>query len=166
MSEAQHSQKSTDFIQARHQVKGGVYLVVADNSDEFFVALKYAAKMAHANGCHLGVLRVMEQQDFQHWGGVEARMRQEQQDEAEAAFAEISARLEEYEDMTVGFYLEEGGGMETVLRVIEEDPNITMLILGGKEQGGGPGPLVSYLAGKGLAKLGVPIMIVPEHLSS
>lgn len=166
MPKTQETHSEIPSIQARHQVEGGVYLVVADDTAEFYIALKYAAKMAHANGCHVGVLRILEPQDFQHWGNIEERMRAEQHEEAEAVFADVKSRLEKYEDITVDFYTEEGGRMETLARVIENNSNITMLILGGGEHGGGPGPLVSHFTGKGMAKLNVPVLIVPEHLNS
>ena len=51
---------------------GGVYLVVADETDEFGVALRYAARMARANRGHLGILSILNIEDVQEWEKVEA----------------------------------------------------------------------------------------------
>ncbi len=159
------SQKdSANTIHARHQKAGGIYLTVADETAEFMTALEYAGRMAKANKCHVGILHVLESQGFQHWGNVEERMRSDQREAAEHIFAEASERLKHYDISNISFYLEEGERIETLARVIEENPNITMLVLGGGTNSSGPGPLVSYFTGKGMARLRVPVMIVPDHL--
>jgi len=38
------------------------------------------------------------------------------------------------------------------------------LILGGHVEGSHPGPLVSYIMGKGLGRLRVPVVLIPGHL--
>ena len=40
-----------------------------------------------------------------------------------------------------------------------------MLVLGANTQGESPGPLVTYMAGKGAGRMRVPITIVPGNLS-
>ena len=162
--EVAHKNTETS-VYARHQTRGSVYLVVADNSDDFPIALKYAGKMAAANQCHVGILHVIEKQDFLHWGKIEERMRQEQREEAERTLREASMQLEEYTNSCPALYIGEGGRMETLIETIESDPNITMLILAGGTQGSNPGPLVSYFTGKGLSRLRVPVMVVPDHLA-
>lgn len=155
-----------DKLQARHQVKGGVYLVVADETQEFVTALKYAGLMAKANACHVGILTVMEPQDFVHWGNIEARMQKEQRDAVEELLWRGSNILYDFECDRPGFYVDQGSRVEALTRVIEEDSNIAMLILGGGTGSGGPGPLVAHFAGKGLSKLRVPVLVVPDHLDS
>ncbi|MGH1398828.1 MAG: universal stress protein [Alphaproteobacteria bacterium] len=156
--------KAKDKVEARHQVKSGTYLVVADGSEEFDLALKYAGQMAVANHCHVGILYVIENSEFQQWGNVEARMRREQYAEAEERLNYASFQLSESGYGTPSFYVEEGGRMAALSRVIENDPNIRILVLGASTHSGGAGPLVSHFTGKGLPSLRVPIMIVPEHL--
>ena len=155
--------KQEDF--ARHQKRGGTYLVVADETEEFQVALKYAAQMANANECRVGIFYVMEAQDFIHWGKIEERMRDEQREEAEKVMAEACAVLKTVTDTEPSLYLEEGARMDKLIEVIENDYNISMLILCGGTQGSSPGPLVTHFTGKGLPKLRVPVMIVPDHLA-
>jgi len=155
---------STKDAFACHQKWGGTYLVVADGTEEFQVALKYAARMANANKCRVGVFYVMESQDFTHWGNIEKRMRAEQRAEAEQFLNEACFTLNDICDAMPGLYLSEGGRMDSLTQAIENDPNISMLILGGGTQSANPGPLVSHFTGKGLPRLRVPVMIVPDHI--
>ena len=160
--ETQTQSEANDTI--RIHEKDGVYLVVADSSEEFCLALKYAGKTAKVSGCHVAILFVMEQQDFQHWGQIERKMRHEQREQAEKCLSEACIKLEEWGCGIPVLYIEEGGRMETLARVIEEDHRITKLVLGGGTHGGGPGPLVAHFSGKGLMRLRVPLVVVPDHL--
>ena len=149
---------------ACHQRWGGTYLVVADESEEFQIALKYAARMANANKCRVGVFYVMENQEFTHWGNIEKRMRDEQRAAAEKTLNIACLALEDVLETMPVIYLVEGGKLDSLSDAIEQDENISMLILGGGTQGSGPGPLVSHFTGKGLSKLRVPVIVVPDHL--
>ncbi len=61
--------------------------------------------------------------------------------------------------------MREGGKADEVLKVIDEDEDIAVLVLAagiGKE---GPGPLVSSIVAAGSASFPIPITIVPGNLS-
>ncbi len=144
-----------------------VYLLVVDNTDEFGVALHYAAKLALSNGAKLALLHVLEKEEFQHWGDIQDRMHEEYRAEAERELLEAAGVINSVAAMLPGLYLEESGNVsQMVLDIIDQDPSITKLILGGAAQSGGPGPLVSYFSGKGLNKLNVPLTIVPGNIES
>ena len=51
------------------------------------------------------------------------------------------------------------------LKLIEEEPSISILVLAAGTGPEGPGPLISYLAGKPAARLRIPITIIPGGLS-
>jgi len=143
---------------------GGVYLVVADETDEFGVALRYAARMARANRGHLGILSILNIEDVQEWEKVEAMMRREMRQQAEKFIWSIARKVNELNDMVPALYVQEGPPDEVLINLINEDASIKMLILGGGTGGSGPGPLVSYFTGKGLGRLRVPVLVVPGHL--
>jgi nucleotide-binding universal stress UspA family protein len=142
-----------------------VYLVVADKTEEFAVALHYAARSAQANGAKLAVLYVMDQEDFQHWGDIEKRIRLEQRKEGEKILWEAACSVYDLTNLRPSLYLEEGGRPETILEVIDQNTRITKLILAASAHSGKPGPLVSHFTGKGLIKLRVPLTIVPGDIS-
>lgn len=143
---------------------GGVYLVVAEDTDEFAVALRYAARRAEVSRAHVGILHVMNVDDFQHWGNVEAMMRRELRQEAEKNIWGHAKAVNDLNGQRPVLYICEGDRTDSIINTIEEDEHIRALILGGAEQASGPGPLVSYFTGKGLAKLRVPVIVVPGHL--
>lgn len=143
---------------------GGVFLVVADETEEFSVALRYAARMAQSCRGHVAILHVMGLQDFQHWGNVEHRMRMELREQAEKLVWNIAKNINDINGLIPSLYLEEGDVHNVVVDVINRDSEIKMLILAGTTGNSGPGPLASYFTGKGLGKLRVPLAIVPSHL--
>ncbi len=156
----------TDIIPARsgRRGDGGVYLVVADESDEFGVALRYASRIAKANRGHLGILSIMNIDDVQEWEKVEAMMRREMRQQAEKFIWSVAHRANELNGSIPALYVQEGPPDEVLVNLISADPSIRMLILGGGTGGSGPGPLVSYFTGKGLGRLRIPVLVVPGHL--
>lgn len=146
----------------KRQGDGGTYLVVADDSDEFRTALRYACTSAKRHRGHIGILRVIEEQDFQHWGAVEDKMKKELRQQGEQYIWNVAKIVGETSGMMPALYFAEGDPAEALMRTIESDDNIVKLILGNGPNGAGP--LVSYCIGKGLERLRVPLLIVPSHL--
>lgn len=143
---------------------GGVYLVVADETPEFHIALRYAAGMAKARRGHVAILQVINIDDFQHWGSVEERMRREMREQAEKFVWGNAKTVNDLNGMVPAIYVEEGNKNEVLVAVINREENVRMLVLGAGTQAGGPGALVTHFTGKGLAKLRVPVVVVPGHL--
>lgn len=143
---------------------GGIYLTVARDTPEGQAALRYAARLSAAHRGHLAIVQNITIDDFQHWGNVEQRMRQELRAEAESFIWNVAKKINELNGVFPSLSVEEGPWIDVLLKMINEDPDIRMLILGGGTGSGGPGPLVSYFTGKGLSRLRVPLVIVPGHL--
>lgn len=141
------------------------YLILADDSEEFAVALHYAAVSGRIKYANVAVLRVLAETEFQPWGGVEERMKAEQMEEAEAQMAAVADKVEAVHGDRPQILIEEGAKAEAVIRVLENDKVITKLILAGSTNPSGPGPLIEYFAGHGIEELNVPLVIVPGHLS-
>lgn len=146
---------------------GGVYLVVADESDEFNLALRYAARMAQSNRGHVGILHVISLDDVQQWSGVENRMKRELREQSEKFIWSMAKRVNELNGMIPAIYVREGDAKHDVMiDLINEDMTIKMLVLAASASSSGPGPTVAYFTGKGLAKMRVPVVVVPGHLES
>ena len=146
--------------------KDGVFLLIADKSDEFLCALRYAARLAEYSHAHIGMAYIIEDQGFQHWGNIEDRMRKEQRQEAEQYLFDLANDVNSFTGEKPCFYLLNGTSREeAIINLINEDKAIKMLVLGGNTQGS-PGPLVSYFSGKGLGNLRVPLSVVPGHLDN
>ena len=142
---------------------GGTYLVVADDTDEFRNALIYAAHTARNYRARLGILHIIENQDFQHWGSIEGRMKKEMRENAEKYLWAVAKAAQDFNGTIPSLYIAEGEAGDTVVETINNDKNIVKLILGGGKDHA-PGPLVSFFTSKGLSRLNVPVVIVPGHI--
>ncbi len=145
--------------------KDSIYLIVADETSEFNNAMRYACQAAQKSGAHVGVVYVMPEPGFLHWGNLEERMQKDRRQEAETHLQKIAQKVRDISGLTASVYVGEGKRTEAVVKVIRDNPNITKLILGGSTRAGGPGPLVNYFMGKGIAKLPVPLTVVPDHIA-
>lgn len=142
---------------------GGTYLVVADDSDEFKIALRYACETAKNRRARVGILHIVEDQDFQHWGAVEQRMKKELREQAEKYLWSVAKAANDLNGTIPSLYVGEGDKGEAVLKAIDSDEYIVQLVLGGGMDHS-PGPLVNFCVGKGLARLKVPVVVVPGHI--
>ena len=142
-----------------------IFLVVVDNSEELHVALRFASLRAKKTGGRVALLYVVGPADFQHWMAVEDLMREEGRQEAEAVLQKYSAEVQEWSGKTPVFYLREGTLRDELLKLIDEDQSISVLVLGAATGTEGPGPLISSLAGKMTSDLRVPLTIVPGYLT-
>lgn len=142
---------------------GGTYLVVADDSEDFQTALRFACVQAKANRARVGILKIIEDQDFQHWGAVENKVKREMREAAEKYIWTAAKTANDLNGCIPSLYFAEGEPGDAVMKTIEGDDHIIRLILGNRA-GHSPGPLISYCLGKGLERMQVPLVIVPAHL--
>ena len=142
-----------------------IFLVVVDNTAELRIALRFASLRARNTGGRVALLYVVEPADFQHWMSVENLMREESRQEAEEVLQTYSAQVQQWSGRTPVLHLREGKLQDELLKLIDEDQSISILVLGADTGGKGPGPLVSALAGKMAGKLRVPLTIVPGNLT-
>lgn len=142
-----------------------VFLVVADDSEEMPVALKYAGRRAKRQNGRIALLYVTERADFQHWGTVAELMRQEAREEGEQLLQKLSAEVHEWSGNYPILYIREGEVRDELVKLIEQEPSIKMLVLAASAGQGGPGPIISYLLGKKQRQNRIPITIVPGNLT-
>jgi|SRR5690625_517702 len=142
-----------------------VMLVIVDGSPEMPVALRYACRRARHAGGRVALLHVIEPTEFQAWLGVGDLIAKEARHEAEQLLQRVAKQvLEQVGSMPV-LFLREGKKSAELMRLIDEEPSISILILGANTGPGGPGPLVSSLTGKMVGKLRIPVTIVPGNLA-
>jgi nucleotide-binding universal stress UspA family protein len=144
---------------------GRIFLVVIDDSVELSVALAYACRRARHSGGRVALLYVMEPTEFQNWRMVEDLMREERRLEAEQRLQRHAKEVHRLAGTVPVLYLREGERREQLLRLIDEDRSISILVLAASSGPEGPGPLISYLATAGYTRLRIPVTIVPGTLS-
>lgn len=142
-----------------------VFLVVVDDSEEMRVALRFAGQRARHTGGRVALFRAIEPVEFQHWMGVGELMREEARQEAEALMDRMSQQVVDMTGAIPIIYLREGTTREELLKLIDEETSISVLVLGAAAKSDNPGPLISYLSTKGAARLRIPITIVPGSLT-
>jgi nucleotide-binding universal stress UspA family protein len=142
-----------------------MFLVVVDKTEEMRNALRFACRRAQHTDGRVGLLYYIEPADFQHWMGVEAKMREEKREEAEQILQALGSEVQSMSGKIPVLYVREGSARDTILAVIREEPRIAVLVLGAGTSKRGPGPLVSQLAGKLSGRFPVPITVVPGHLT-
>lgn len=159
--------KKRRSFEAGHHRK---FLIVADNSPEVEVALYYAASRALRSAGKVVLLYIIEPAPQTHWLGVKEKHIEEETTKAaalfrlfrrklaNAGFAEGAVEVEEN--------VREGSKSEQIVKAIEEDEDIAVLVLGASMDAKGPGPLVTSLAaGKAAGSFPIPITIVPGYLA-
>lgn len=142
-----------------------VFLCVVDSTKECRVAIYFAARRTLRADSQLALLYVMEPAEFHHWRTVEEKMREEAREEAEGVVQEYATLVQEWTGQMPILYIREGEPTETIRALIEEEPRISILVLGAGTEKKGPGPLVSSIGGKMSGKFPIPITIVPGNLT-
>jgi nucleotide-binding universal stress UspA family protein len=142
-----------------------VFLVVVDDTEEMRVALRFACGRARNTNGRVALLFVVEPTDFQHWMAVGDLMREEARNEGEQLLQRLAAQVNEWTGTLPVLYVREGSRREELLKLIDEEPSISILVLGASVDKRGPGPLIEALTGKLVGKLRVPVTIVPGNLS-
>ena len=142
-----------------------VFLVVADASEEMQLALRFACRRALRTGGRVALLCVLEPADFQHWMAVEDLMREEARSEGERLLQKLAAQVNEMVGAIPVLYVREGKVADELFKLLEEEPQISILVLGANTGARGPGPLVSAPTTKMLGRLRVPLTLVPGSLT-
>ena len=142
-----------------------VFLVVVDETEELQIAVHYAARRAAHTGGRVALLYVIEPSELQTWVAIENLAREEQREEAEQLMQRLCEEILPIAGSMPIVYIREGPRRDELLALINEDPSISILVLAAATGPEGPGPLISYLAGKPAARLRIPITIVPGSLT-
>ena len=145
--------------------KDPLFLVVVDDSEEMHHALRFACGRASAVGGKVGLMYCIAPAEFEYWAGVGELMRAEARVEAEANMAIHATYTQELTgDMPI-LYVREGEIRDELLKLIDEEEQISLLVLGADTKSETAGPLITFLMAKGAAQCRVPITVVPGNLS-
>lgn len=143
-----------------------VFLVVVDDSPEMRAALRFACRRAHSSNGQVALLRVIEPAEYQHFASIGNLMREEARQAAEELLNRLAAEVNSVSGHMPILYVREGDPREELIKIITEEPSISVLVLGADTGSKGPGPLVTAMTGKYVGKLRVPITIVPGSLTA
>ena len=140
------------------------FLVVLDDSQECLNAMRFAAMRAARTGGGVEILAVIPPEEFNHWIGVGEIMREEARERIHAHFEVFAKWMRDRQGVDPELVIREGEPVPEILKQIEEDGEIGVLVLGASAEKGGPGPIVTSLS-RQFGLLPVPLTIVPGELS-
>ena len=92
-------------------------------------------------------------------------MRAEAREEAEAKMAIHASYAQELTGQIPVLYVREGEIRDELLSLIDEEQQISLLVLGADTKSETAGPLITFLMARGAARCRVPITVVPGNLT-
>jgi nucleotide-binding universal stress UspA family protein len=141
------------------------FLVVVDETPECERAIRFAARRVTRTGSSLVMLAIVAPPDNFEWLGVGDAMRAEAEEEAAEQLEAAAATARSAAGVEPEQVIRVGDKSETILDLIQEDADISFLVLAAGTGKEGPGPLVSTLVGKAAGTFPVPVVIVPGGLT-
>ena len=120
-----------------------VFLVVVDDTEEMQIALRYASLRAKKTRGIVALLYVIESSDQTYWVSVKNIGIEEQRKKAEDLMQDLSSVVLKWSGTMPVLFIKEGNKKDCLLELIEEEKNISILVLGAATGSEGPGP-VSY----------------------
>ena len=138
------------------------FLAVVDDSAECAKAVRFAARRCARVGAAMVLLGVVTPPEHETWLGVGEVMQAEA--EAEKLIEAAAAAVRSLAGLEPERVVRTGDKADEVVKLIEADEDISLLVLAAGVGREGPGPLVSALAGKSAASFPIPVAIVPGHL--
>lgn len=143
------------------------FLVIASDAPEGRLAAFFAGRRARRSNARVVLLSIIEPPEFGHWATVAETMRAEAEEKAEGLLHEYAAEVKAQSGEDPETLIREGEIADEIRRLIDEDPSISILVLGASTKASGPGPLVASLA-KNPAYLGsrpIPVTVVPGAMT-
>jgi nucleotide-binding universal stress UspA family protein len=141
------------------------YLVVIDDTEECDRAVFWAAKRAGRTKSQIVMLRVIETADRnQQWLGVADIMQAEALEAANVVLNKFATRVKKITGAEPDRVIREGNTSDEIVKLIDEDADIGILVLAAGTGKEGPGPLITNLA-KTVATFPIPVAIVPGQLN-
>ena len=140
------------------------YLVVIDDTEECDRAVFWAAKRAGRTKSQIVMLRVIEPGERnQQWLGVADVMKAEAMEAANKTLDKYAARAKKISRVMPDRVIREGETAEEIVKLIDEDADIGILVLAAGTGKEGPGPLVTSVC-KSAGTFPIAVAIVPGHL--
>ncbi|MFM2355161.1 MAG: hypothetical protein RLZZ528_897 [Pseudomonadota bacterium] len=140
------------------------FLVVLDDSRECLNAMRFAALRAGHTGGGVTILSVIPPEEFQGLIGVADIMRAEARERIEAHFEVFAKWMRDRQGVNPELVIREGEPVKEILKLVSDDPEIGVLVLGAGTDKSGPGPLVTAMT-RQAGSLPIPVTIVPGEIS-
>ena len=141
------------------------YLVCVNDKEYSKVALSFACNMAKKSNGSITLLHVTEPTEYLSFGAVADKMRLELRLEAEKLLNELAKEIQKRADITPALVVCEGIIEDEIVRVIEKDNDINMLIVGAAADSSTKSKVIPPLVAQVGNKLLIPVLVVPGNLT-
>jgi nucleotide-binding universal stress UspA family protein len=141
------------------------FLVCVDQHEESFAALKFACLRAITRNALVDILHVLPPADFQTLGMIADRMSEDRRAEAEQLLKRLSTEANVLYGVTPGLILREGSAGDEIVKVVEEEQDVSAIVIGTANHTKGRGKLAAWLAQQLGQKLYIPLLMVPGNLN-
>ncbi|WP_019221933.1 universal stress protein [Bartonella senegalensis] len=139
-------------------------LVIIDETPECRRAVAFAAQHAQNTQRTLVLFCVVDSVEFQHFLGVNNVMRTEATQTAHKVLGEIAKDVRTTHSLATQIIVREGKKIDEISKLIDEDKQITLIVLAASGHTEGPGPLVQLIGNRGTA-FSIPVTVIPSNLS-
>ena len=140
-----------------------IFLVVLDDSEEMFRALRYAARRSSRNNGRVALLYTFDTLEFSHWKAVEDIAEAESRDDAESKIKEYENFILEFTNKKPKKFIMKGDRVECIINFLSDNKFISNFVLASSNSGSDS--LISAFTGKQMSKIKVPLTIIPSNLS-
>ncbi|WP_455476833.1 universal stress protein [Bartonella sp. B41] len=137
-------------------------LVIIDETPECQRAVAFATQHAKNTNRTLVLLSVIDNSEFQHFLGVNDVMRTESTQQAYRILKQIANGMTQ--TLATETIVREGKKIDEILKLINEDKEIALIVLAAGEHTEGPGPLVQSIANRGTT-FSIPVTVIPSNLA-
>ncbi|GAA4038276.1 universal stress protein [Parerythrobacter jejuensis] len=135
-----------------------VYLVIMDETEEARKALRFASRRAAATGGSVHILALVQPQNFNAFGGVQATIEQEAHDRAEAIATSAAGNLFSESGKMPTIAVRVGEGQAVIKAYLTDHKEVAALVLAAAESN--PGPLVAHFSANA-GNLPCPLYVIP-----
>ncbi len=140
-------------------------LVIADGSKEMDVAFQYACARSKKTNRKIIIATFIEPLNVLTTQGVTEIMQNEAREAAELKLKSAAALVKQSTGTMPVLHIREGEVIPELIKLIEEEKNITVLVLAANIDDKGPGPIITSLVSKEYSNLRIPVMIVPGNFT-
>ena len=141
-----------------------IFLVVADETSEMHQAIYYASRRAATANGEVAIFRCIEPPEGQLWGGVTKIMEAEAEKLSKELLSDLSNYCIQLGTPKPKIYLKKGNTSNELIKLINNESLITVLVLGASTETGNPGPLINFVTNAS-NECRIPITIVPGNLT-
>jgi nucleotide-binding universal stress UspA family protein len=141
------------------------FMVVVDRSAELRAAVRFSCRRALHTGGQVLLFSCVPKRDSHFFATIGELMEREALSEAEDVLKTVAADVHAQIGVFPLVVLREGDTMDQLLAVIQDDPTISVLVLGAGTGPEGPGSLITALSGSLAGQIRIPVTIVPGHLT-